>query len=139
MVSQNAPLRDRHWRISATERRPQRTRPLYSQSAVPLCHVSSNALTCLSSSHGFCYLYTPGLPYSQVCNPVSTQKYLASLRQRQLSSSYLIFYSSKEGAIFSEYRVLIPPSISSHMVVTSLLGMSSASLVRQSSSRFFAE
>src|SRR5712672_1091211 len=121
--------------ISTTERRPQRTRLLHSQCAFPLCRVSSNTLTRLSSSHGFCYLHTPGLPYSQVCNPVFTQKYLASLRQRQLSSSYLIFYSSKEGAIFLEYRVLIPSSIFSHMVAISLLGTSSALLVHQSNSR----
>jgi hypothetical protein len=52
-----------------------------------------------------------------------------------LSSSYLIFYSSKEAVIFSEYKALILSSISSRMAATSLLGASLPSLTRQPSSR----
>jgi hypothetical protein len=46
----------------------------------------------------------------------------------------LIFYSSKEAVIFSEYKVLILSSISSRMAATSLSGASLPSLTRQPSS-----
>ena len=125
MDTQNASFGDRHWchRETTSMRRTFMRHPAYVTSLLARSDIS------------LAMAFVTYILVAEAYSLAFTQKYSVSLPQGQLSSSYSIFYSSKEAAIFSEYKALIPSSISSRMAATSLLGASLPSLTRRPNSR----